>query len=337
MIRFLKRYLVTALLGSAAVYVGIPYARPYLQAWRGDAAGMRSDFGLAALSWKELTALIDELPFGREQNRDDIALDTAIMPLAAPVPASPPQPPPEGTLRHGEAAETPPPAPHTLSPTDTTLPASLPATPAGSWGVTREAVKAYDLSGKFTAYVPGGTLVQTDGRSAKGPNGRLYVCRMLLDGRWSSDRLLGASDLLLRPGAVSDAPPSEREMLQRYGRTQGEIAERERRLKQQALDANPHAPAYRQSLAAYRTFIAKVKELTAKRDAATGSDHVRYSDQLQALKPQGVRLGRDFEQSKAKYLAWSEAHPTRVDPQRDPQIQRLQQELAQLEQQVREL
>jgi hypothetical protein len=115
------------------------------------------------------------------------------------------------------------------------------------------------------------------------------------------------------------------------------ISARERKIKQQALDANPHATAYRRDLAAYRAFIDQVEDLTAKRDASTDADHMRYSNQLRSLKNESARLQRAFEQSKTRYLAWRSKHPIRADPDADPQVQRLQQKLTRLEQDIRQL
>ena len=61
----------------------------------------------------------------------------------------------------------------------------------------------------------------------------------------------------------------------------------------------------------YAAFAKKAKDLTAKRDAATGPARMEYIQKLQLMRNTGIPLNEAYTETKQKYKAWEEDHPIR--------------------------
>ena len=117
-------------------------------------------------------------------------------------------------------------------------------------------------------------------------------------------------DLDLHRGDPARLPPELRDLLVRHARLESAVRAR----KVAAASGSPHFEAYRDARKAYKAFIARSRELTARRDTATGAERIRYGDQLHRMKGEGAELARTYENTKRAYEAWK-AEQGDADPE----------------------
>ena len=168
----------------------------------------------------------------------------------------------------------------------------------------------------------------------------MAICRVEADGGVGAGPwLIALSDLVTFDQPRAESPPESVALLKQYYGLQGQLDQHVAELKQQAVDANPFAPAYRDAAQRYNAFGDREKRLTVQRDQARGADRMRISDELRAMIPEGARLQRDLDASKAKYQNWKSTHAAiaNVDPASDPQVKELKQRLAALDPRIKEI
>lgn len=69
---------------------------------------------------------------------------------------------------------------------------------------------------------------------------------------------------------------------------------------------NPYAEEYAAAKAAYEEYWRLVRELTAKRDAASGAERIRYSNQLREMRAENTRLSNALQAAGKKFKNWRE-------------------------------
>lgn len=102
----------------------------------------------------------------------------------------------------------------------------------------------------------------------------------------------------------------KKNLLARQAELTAEIERIKNKLSAAAKAQNPYTQQYVSAKAAHSRYWKKVRELQKKRDSATDADHVRYSDELQKMKGEDIRLGLALETVKKKYAAWNADHAT---------------------------
>jgi hypothetical protein len=128
-------------------------------------------------------------------------------------------------------------------------------------------------------------------------------------------------------GAVTQA---DEEMKKTLKARQAQLAEEiEKISNEHAADGNkenPYAAEYSAAKAAHKEFWAKVKKLTAKRDAAKGEERLKYIDELHKLKGQDLKVAEARDTAKKKYKDWENANS--ADPAKNQRLADLESELA---------
>ena len=180
------------------------------------------------------------------------------------------------------------------------------------------ATRIYDAQGKHSGDLTAGALLIVTG-TRKSNGGEIALCQR--EGAVSASPLLVRTrDLTIRTGTLARIPPHVRALLVRHGRIQSEIA-KERRAD---AESNPHAAAYKQATAAYKTFMADVKRHTAARDTATGKARMEHTNALHDMKNSEPQIRNAYETAQRNYKAWKADNGNSTA---SPQITALQQRL----------
>jgi hypothetical protein len=177
-------------------------------------------------------------------------------------------------------------------------------------------IRVYSKEGKHCGDLRAGTLltVLKTSQGKKSDGGEIAVCRQEDAGTSDPPLLVRTRDLIIRDGSLAQIPPNVSDLLAAHGRASSQL----KRARQDAAQRNPHAAAYKAATAAYKTFAADVKRLTAARDQAEGADRTRYSDELHLMKNQAPELQSAYETSKREYEAWKATNQGAADS--DPQV-----------------
>jgi hypothetical protein len=212
-----------------------------------------------------------------------------------------------------------------IAPVAPIRPAPIPAAlSAADFGDGRFAVasgasiRIYDAQGKHSGDLTAGALLVVTG-IRKSNGGEIALCQRE-DVVSASPLLVRTRDLTIRTGDLARVPSHVRDMLVRHGRIQSEIAKEQRA----GAASNPHAAAYKQTTAAYNTFIADVKRHTAARDAATGTVRMKHTDLLHGMKNSEPEIRTAYETAKRNYKAWKDSHGNTASPQITALQQRLE-------------
>jgi len=105
--------------------------------------------------------------------------------------------------------------------------------------------------------------------------------------------------------------------------------------EQAALKAklNPHADEYAKATAAYNAYFKKSANLAARRESASGDERMKIEDELRKLRAEGARAKREYEAVKDKCKAWNDD----FSPSDNPEIQKLQENIDSLNNELRSL
>ena len=177
-----------------------------------------------------------------------------------------------------------------------------------NWGVVNSpSTRVYSNSGKFLFRASSGALTEI-AKILKTPSGEFAYCHLHLGNKDFEHVLIRTDDLAIRPGPLAKADEEQRRLLVQLSEITQKIEDRQTLLIEQARNKNPHAREYFAVKSSYQTFWKNVKALQAKRDKATGSDHVRFSEELRKLKGDDIRLGQSYEAAKKDFDAWNARH-----------------------------
>lgn len=177
------------------------------------------------------------------------------------------------------------------------------------WGVVvAPDTGTYSLSGKYLGRLDPGTLVEiTSIKETKA--GQVAVCKAPSNGDARAQSvLIRTKNMDICDGALADADENEKRLRVREAQLVHLIATKRNEYVVNLDENNPYTAEYTTVKKEYLAFWRKVKDLTAKRDSATGDRHVYYSDQLRMMKGEDVRLGSAFESIKKKYEEWNITH-----------------------------
>ncbi len=321
---FWFRYLAVAVLGSALIYLGAPALRPLLaRAPAVTTAAMRIEPRLEART-EPASPAFTAPPASQE----------AATPEQLQTPSPEIAPPPVAPARTAQ----PPQDLHVVTaPGFTPSTEKLPASGDGVefWGIT---VAECDVRGaggnSLERKVPAGQVVEQIG-TVSAAAGERALCRVAQNGGWSEPLLIALSDLFRVPGTRAGVPAETVELLQRYYQLRAQLETRRQSQQQAAASANPHFEAYRRAYRDFSAFTERVKSLTVKRDAASGDKRMQYADELRAMMPEGNRLEKSFHAVQVQYRSWKAKSGTPAAPAAaDPELQRLERELAAIQPQV---
>ncbi len=312
---FWPTYLLTALVGSAAINFSAPRFRSPSESLNGT----------------------------------DMPSPSRLIDTAAPdaVRAAPPAAPVSDVVLEPEVAS----VPAALATQTETVPIAVPPAPAateprpaapgmrtGKWGVTTTQTTSYEPDGTRIGRLQGGTLVEVQG-ATKSSRGSMTICRYLQGEAWQGPVLISENHLAFFNGSVADLPSESLASLRGYFETKGLIDARTAELTRQQVDANPYTVPYRQSYEELTALQARAKALTTERDSATGSERMRSIEDLRRMKDEQARLRQTFDRAQAQYRNWKEQHATTpsADPAADPQIQAWERRMAALAPDVRKM
>ena len=334
--KFLVPYLVVALLGTAGVYYGI---QPL---WLRMGWPLPAPAPAHATATTSAPASAPKDPYFRpatpaESPAQAPAL-TRVITAPGPTPVTPP--PPVTTSGKPEAPTT---EPKPSTETATTTPAASSGNPpltqgSKSWGMTLTSAAYYALSGENRGKLAGGSIIDIED-SRNTSRGDMSVGRVERDNTMVGPYLVANVDLVRFNVARSEVPAESIATLKQYYQLKGALDVRLTVLKKQAASANPYAAAYGEAVQNYNNFGTREKQLTSRRDSASGAERMKLVDQLREMIPESQRLLRAVEDAKAKYNKWKAANPgaTAVDTSSDPLVQDLQRQIAALEPQVKTL
>ncbi len=286
-------YLSSALAATAVVYVGAPYARPFVEPFlpapqqETEAAGTASP----AVRLKASDAAPVAVPSRQQQ--------TAAAPAAVADP---------------EEDESPPALKNIYLATPRDIP---------GWGVTHQQATYYQTDGSRVGTVPGGTLFACQQARRTSSKGMMVECRFLRNGETNGAFLVGRKDVHLFTGTHADLSRRQLEALQRYYSLAGQIGLKKNELLQQAAGRNPYFASYQAAYRAYMAQIDKAKAVADRRDSATELDRARIEEHLRELKVEEVRVKAAFDAAHQKFREWKDQHASELaKPENDPDIRR---------------
>lgn len=226
----------------------------------------------------------------------------------------------------------------TTAATSASSPEESPPPPTGpvhDWGVLAETATWYTAQGTAAGRLTGGTVVERLS-SHESSLGAMARCRVLHNQVWRDNVFILEPSLVMFQGAFTSTPVSTRDRIVRYFTLRSLIGDRETETKERLLRSNPYFATYQAAAKTYTEFQARVKDLVAKRDAATGMERARLEDTLWKLKSEQTTLLANLSRAEEPYKRWRAANvDNRPAPPSDAQIKTWQDELAALEPEIR--
>lgn len=179
------------------------------------------------------------------------------------------------------------------------------------WGAVRtQKAPAFDTTGNPIATLAPGTLVEILRTVQRPKSPEMAFCSLKGETRLPEEFVMRAYDLVIVPGRLADAPEPARQLRKKEGELLAAVTEAKRKKQEAVNPNNPHSAEYQAAKTAYDAFWKKVAQLTKLRDSTSGDSQVRYSDELQKMKGQDIRLGLALEEAKKKHNQWEAEHPT---------------------------
>ena len=306
--RFWLDYILTAVVGTLAVY----YGAPQLQS------------SVSSRDISRTPAVVVE----------NIPAEPAMPPPSASRPVPPAGNP---TVPVVPVAPVAPVAPATPTAVLPSTPSAPPPSSSLPWGMTVTRTACYSPEGANLGMLAGGATVESQGRRTSSA-GEMVVCRLQRGAEWAGPYLIAAADLVLFQMPRQDVPAENLQLLKEYYEYKGRLDARLAELKKPRGDSgNPYAAEYRRTADEYNAFVERSQRLTAQRDRATGAERARLIDQLRGMIGEGQRLKAAFDQAQDKHRKWQSgnADPTAPDPSADEQVLELQRRIALLDPKVR--
>ncbi len=320
---FALRYLATALVGTLALYYGLPRIGPLLPdviRSMGQPAPSRAAASSPAEPSAPRPAVPPEVswrvpavaaPVTDASLSDETATKT-VSPVSDPAPAAASAPVVVTTLGY--------------TPSTRRIPASGPD--ITHWGVTLNHAPFFEKDGKRRdETLPGGTLVEQIATTTSS-KGEMALCRVWRGSSWSGPYLVATADLLRFGGGRDEVDADEFDVLLRYAGLNARAEARRRELVRLSVDANPHTAPLRRCKEAYDAARGEADRLTRARDAARGAERVRIVDELRRVKEQEPRMRRELESLARQYEDWKANNSVpAADPERDAEVQALTEQM----------
>lgn len=204
------------------------------------------------------------------------------------------------------------------------LPLSLAAIPQASgetalWGVATVDCPVFRKDGKrLSRKMPGGSLVEATKTTLTSKGDEMALCSIWTGSEWDGEYLVPTARLALYEGTREGFLETEVSSLMRYFRLNAELDGRKRALEEEAVNANPHSARVRELDRENKAYAAHVKELTEKRDKATGSERSKIADELRRLETVATRNNKELAKQVALYKEWKARHPVKAkSPEED--------------------
>ena len=312
---FLPKYLITAAIGTAAVYVAAPFARPLLPA---DTPAP-SDEAPIEPTWIQVDVDPDEFP---EAIPSAIASDDnpagGEMPAVNPSNRQTVKPSNHQTIPEASEPEVIVENVRGYTPSTERIRAS--GSDVLYWGVTIVDAPFYDRDGKLRDdKIAGGTLIEQTGTKSSS-KGEMAICRIWRKTGWAGSYLVSTADLIRFDGGREEVDADDVENLCLYYNYSATVERRKEELVRKAASANPHYAELKRKATAYKEHQKRAEELTAKRDQAKGAERSRIIAELTQLKNAEAREASEVQALTRKYEEWKKAHPSTsgADPSADP-------------------
>ena len=159
--------------------------------------------------------------------------------------------------------------------------------------------------------------------------GDLLICTV---GRSAKQIIIRREDAILYKCDISATTPEQRRLCTEQAKLLGAISSRKAQLKKASGDSNPYAAEYKRALREYKSFAKKNNALLEEYNNASGPHRMEVADELRLIKEKSARIIEEFGAIKTKYKGWKARHQAQTpDYKHDPQIKRLQQKLAAVE------
>ena len=285
-------YLLTAVAGTAAVYVAAPLARPYARhLFPPPAPGN----GTAA----------PRLPADVSDVSDRSDPSDVSDPAAPPDPSDDSAPALQGIYLAANREKP-------------------------GWGITHQQTAVFSPDGTRLRQVPGGTLLEYRARRASSKGG-MVECLIVQEDSLSPPRLVSQKDVFLFTGSFKSLSARQLADLKAYYTLSGKIGLRKNELLRVSAVKNPFFTAYQAAYKRLMEHIDASRALVARRDSASEGEKTRLEDRLREMKMTETRLRAEYNAEHAKFRAWKEQHAGELPvAENDPSIRQWRQEMAQL-------
>lgn len=182
------------------------------------------------------------------------------------------------------------------------------------WGVVKTPnTSVFDDTGRFLRSLQPGIIVEIKG-SRPSKTEKILSCNIEYGGEIISNVLLRASSLQLREGTIDKATDDEKKLMSRVGSLIAELENLKKKELAVKKQSNPYTDEYNKIREKHTKYWSKVKELTKKRDQASGEQQMEYSDELRSMKGEDIIIGNELAEAKKKYTEWASQNPISTNP-----------------------
>jgi len=213
---------------------------------------------------------------------------------------------------------------------------SKPRDPNAMWGTTiRAETDIFGQDGKKMRSVPGGSLVNVHS-TKQTQKGEIVLCTIRSSAGKFTNVFIRRKDLELYEGqAIADSTKEQRELVSKRGRILAQIEARSIALETEAKGKNPFQEQYRSVLLEYKRISDQAEALNKEWTTSTGSRRSDLGNQLRLLKNEQANLMPRYQDSKQKKEDWEKKNSgVRPNPENDPQIQQLKDQLRAIDAQL---
>lgn len=177
------------------------------------------------------------------------------------------------------------------------------------WGVAINDAQVYERDGRNRdSKIPGGTLVEVT-KTSNSSRGEVALCRIRHNNNWVGPYLIATTELIRFEGGREEVDANDVEKLCAYYALNAKMQNRENELKLKVASANPHFAELKRKADQYNAHKKRAEELTAKRDSAKGPERSKIISELTQLKNTEAREASDVAALTKKYEDWKKSHP----------------------------
>ncbi len=177
------------------------------------------------------------------------------------------------------------------------------------WGVLRINASAFRVGGKrISERAPGGTLAEIT-QFVKTKDGvEMARCRLEHNSKWYGPYLIASADIVIYEGTRRDVFYDDLKNLCEYYKVWSAIKAREDELYKSFLNKNPHYRKLRDVTAEYNKMQDSIPELTKKRDSSSGTQRIKYADELRAIEVKQAKMKNEIKELTKQYEKWKASH-----------------------------
>lgn len=189
------------------------------------------------------------------------------------------------------------------------------------WGAMMVNSPVFAKDGKrLPGEIPGGALVEITKTTFTSKGVEMALCQIWNGSRWLEPCLVATGNIAMFEGTREGLDAADVENLMAYLRLNAALAARKDALEKAALNANPHFAALAELNTKNKQMAAKSKELTDRRDKATGAERARIADELRRMEVESARLNDEIKRKVALYEEWKKSHPAKASSvEEDPE------------------